>query len=428
MQKINLQGLDEVIYTDECENGLKIYVWVKPTAKHFNGTYVVKAGSEDVKFTIGNKNTEVPFGTAHYLEHYLCSKPDGSPYLKNFNDLGSVSNAATYPTYTIFECFGSNHLEENLNYLLDWTYQKAFDEERVEKERGPILEEFRMYLDQHARASYYETQRSLFSTYPSREYGIGTEEDILNISMKDVESYYNAFYHPKNSFVFISGNVDAVEVIHLIKENQKDKVYSKWIEPKKAKYKEPKKVARPYFEKEFAVEVPRAYVNVKIPLKNFSIKEPLLLHILNLILNVNFGLTSLFREKLIDSKLVLSLGAWARIIRDYVVLEVSIRTKYPEEVIPMIQEKLMSLEYLEEDIKRKIKVLISNMVLGFEDIDEMKDVLISMIEHYGKVIDHNKDLLESISKEDCLTVLNELSTKEMSVVVLKPFEKKKDEL
>ena len=42
MQKVSLQGLDEVIYTDECENGLKIYVWVKPTANHFNGAYMTK--------------------------------------------------------------------------------------------------------------------------------------------------------------------------------------------------------------------------------------------------------------------------------------------------------------------------------------------------------------------------------------------------
>ena len=186
-------------------------------------------------------------------------------------------------------------------------------------------------------------------------------------------------------------------------------------------------MGRTYFEREFAVEVPRVYVNVKIPLKNFSIKEPLLLHILSLILNTNFGLTSIFRETLTDSKLVLTLGTWARVVKDYVILEVSARTKYPEEVIPILKEKLKSLEYLEEDINRKIKVLIANMVLGFEDIDEMKDILISMIEHYGKVIDNNKDLLESISKKDCLTVLNEISMKEMSVVVLKPFIKKKGE-
>ena len=85
MEKIDLKGLDEVIYTDECENGLKIYVWVKPNANHFNGTYVVKAGSEDVKFTVGSKNITVPFGTAHYLEHYLCSEEGHSPYLKKFN-------------------------------------------------------------------------------------------------------------------------------------------------------------------------------------------------------------------------------------------------------------------------------------------------------------------------------------------------------
>ncbi len=427
MKKINLKGLDEVIYQDECDNGLKIYVWVKPNANHFNGTYVVNAGSEDVKFTVDGKNFEVPFGTAHYLEHYLCSEDDHSPYLKKFNELGSSSNAATYPNYTIFEFFGSNHFEENMNCLLDWTYQKAFDEQEFEKERGPILEECRMYLDHLGRESHSEIQKSLFSVYPSRENGIGTEEDILKISMKDVESFYQTFYHPKNSYVFVSGKVDPVEVIHMIKENQKEKTYPKWIEPKKAKYKEPKKVCRPYFERNFGIEVPRVYISVKVPLKNFSLEEPLVLNIMNLIASANFGSTSTFREELLDSKLAITLGAWVHTERDYLILELSMRTKYPEEVIPIVKEKLNSLEFLEDDIKRKLKVLIANMVLGFENIDEMKDSLIYMISHYGRIIEEGKELLESVDLETIRSVYNEFSPKENCVVVFKPFAKKKDE-
>ena len=139
------------------------------------------------------------------------------------------------------------------------------------------------------------------------------------------------------------------------------------------------------------------------------------------------GMTSLFREKLMDSKLVLSMGTSARTEKDYVILEVAIRTKYPEEVIPMVKEKLDSLEFLESDIKRKLKVMIANMVLGFENIDDMKDSMIYMICHYGRILDDIKELLESISNEDCLQVLNEISTKESCVVVLKPKTQKKDE-
>ena len=57
----------------------------------------------------------------------------------------------------------------------------------------------------------------------------------------------------------------------------------------------------------------------------------------------------------------------------------------------------------------------------------MKDNLIYMICHYGRIIDDGKELLESLDKDTMLSVFNSFSTKENCVVVFQPFTRKKDE-
>ena len=60
MKTIELKGLGEVIYTDVCDNGLKIYIWVNKKANSFKGALAFGCGSEDVKFSIQNKEYQVP--------------------------------------------------------------------------------------------------------------------------------------------------------------------------------------------------------------------------------------------------------------------------------------------------------------------------------------------------------------------------------
>ncbi len=55
MKEIKLKGLNETIYYDECDNGLKIYMWVKKTVNTFYGTLSVKYGSIYNNFRIKNK-------------------------------------------------------------------------------------------------------------------------------------------------------------------------------------------------------------------------------------------------------------------------------------------------------------------------------------------------------------------------------------
>ena len=39
MKEIELKGLNETIYYDECKNGLKVYLWVNKKVNTFYGTF-----------------------------------------------------------------------------------------------------------------------------------------------------------------------------------------------------------------------------------------------------------------------------------------------------------------------------------------------------------------------------------------------------
>ena len=426
MREIVLKGVGEKIYYDQCENGLKIYVWVNEKINTFKGSLVFLGGAENTEFTVNSKKYSVPSGTAHYLEHIMCKNDDGTSLLGKFNQLNSYSNAATYADKTAYEFVGTTNILENLELLLDSIQFKNFVPEFFEAERGPILEEARMRKDDASRLAYYGINTCLFHHYPNRVSGLGTISDIERISLQDLKLFYQTFYHPLNSFLVVTGNVDPLEIIHFVKENQRKKNFSKWEKPHLPRYFEPKKIVCEYKEIFANIEVPKVYVSVKIPISSLPKKNIVtLLSIFQLVLISNFGSTSLFREDLFEKKLVLSLNTSVEWERKYFVVKAWAKTKYPLEVYPILQEKMKHLDILEKDISRKIKSEIANLVLGYEDPEYVNDSLVYVLATYGKIITNEKEILENITVQDISEVIDKVSMKEMNTFVVNPI--KKDE-
>lgn len=428
MKEIVLKGLDEKIYCDECENGLGIYVWVNPKINTVKGSLTYIVGSEDVEFKVGSTTHTVPFGTAHYLEHMMCKDENGSYMLKKFQELGCYSNASTYAYKTVYEFVGSENIKEAINLLLDVTQEKEFSLDAFEKERGPILEEARRNLDNASRDIMIELNKSLFHSYPNRTPGVGTLEDIQNISLEDLKLLYRCFYHPKNSFITVTGNVNPREVIRWVKDNQNQKEFPKYQKPVLKKYREPKKVVEKYKEIATTIEVPQVYLVIKTPLK--PLEEYDINTILNgvqVVLSSNFGTTSLLKEELTSKNLVTTLGAMAWFEKDYLLLQVVSKTKYPEEVIPILKEKLCHLEILEEDIERKKKGEIANLVLGYEDPESVNDFISYSIAKFGHIWDDEKESFENLTIPKVKSILGKVSTKELTILVAKPKTHQKQE-
>ena len=424
MKEIRLKGLDEKIYYDVCDNGLKIYIWVNEKINTFKGSLVFLGGAENTTFKIEGQEKKVPSGTAHYLEHILCKNADGSSLLGHFNALNSYSNAATYPNRTAYEFVGTKDVLKNLDVLLDAVQEKEFNEEYFEKERGPILEEERMRRDDANRVSYYKINACLFAKYPNRVSGLGTEEDIKKITLDDLKLFYQTFYHPKNSFLVVTGKVNPEEVMAFVKEKEKKKVFLPFVKPVLPKYHEPKEIVSSYDEARVNVEVPNVYISVKVPLKDLPKKNIVtLISIMQVVLASNFGDTSIFKEELLQKKLAVSVGYNVEWERQYLILSAISKTKEPDKVIPLLKEKMKHLDLEEKDIFRKIKSTIANLVLSYEDPEYVNDVLNYMLVTYGKIITNEKELLEKMTMEDILEVMKSVNFEQMNTFVLYPLKK-----
>ena len=421
MEKILIKGIGEAVYYDECDNGLKIYVWENHRVNSFMGSLTVLVGSEDVEYEINHQKKKVPYGTAHYLEHILCKNNDGTSLLKDFRKIGSYSNASTYGYRTSFEFIGTNNIKENIDLLLDSLYNKRFYNKPFEDERGPILEEARMYLDNPNRVLNLKVNESLFHSYPNRTSGVGTIDDINNISVKDVKKLYKDFYHPENSFIVITGNVNAEEVIKFIKDNQKNKVFDVYKKPHNKDYNEPDEIVSTYMSVKTNVELPEIILSLKIPKKKFADLQVYEVYcILGATLSSNFGATSKFRDELVNKKLMTSLFSQYYIERDYWLIQLICKTKYPEEMIKILTNKLNNLEFDEADINRKKKSKIANVIMSYEDIENVNNYLSYSISKLGYFCVNEKEILDNLNIAKIKSVFSMIDFNNTSTVLALP--------
>lgn len=420
MKEIKLKNLNETIYYDECDSGLPIFLWVREKGKGYYATLSVKYGSLDTAFRVGNKNYEVPNGVAHFLEHLNFQNSNGEDAQTFFQKNGSDVNAFTTFNYTSYEVYGSDHLRENLNQLLDFVMTPSFNKKMVQNEKNIIVEENKMDLDNPSNLLYYGCFQSLFKYDKHQNYITGTKEDILATKLEDIELVFQNFYHPENMFLVVTGNFNPYEVASIVKENQNNKEFAPYPNPKKKTVKEPSKVVNNFCSKVANVEIPKIRMGVKVPRKNFKEKNDLKLRvIMSLILNSNFGPTSDLYEELLSKDLIVTLNGEKSIIGDYVLFFLNVESKYPDEVIPILENALKHLTIDEKELKRKLHSFIASLVLSYDDITEVNMSIQEQIMNYDTIIANKKEVYESITLQDVQDFIKSFSVKEMSTVVLK---------
>jgi len=145
MEKINLEGLDQDVYKEELDNGLEIYLVPYTNKKNYYITYATRFGSDVLEFSVNDKKYKPPLGIAHFLEHKMFEQEDGEDPFTFFSKSGTDSNASTSFDSTQYLCYGTNNFKENLRYLLSFVNNPFYTEENVNKEKGIIAEEIKMY-------------------------------------------------------------------------------------------------------------------------------------------------------------------------------------------------------------------------------------------------------------------------------------------
>lgn len=422
MNKFELTGTDTFVYHETLSNGLNVYLIPYQNKNNYFMSYFTKFGSVNLSFVpYGEKKTiTVPKGIAHFLEHKMFEQKSGDMPFEFYSKSGTGCNASTGFKATRYIVYGTNNLEENLEYLIKYINSPYFTEENVEKEKGIIAEEIKMYDDNPEWILTEEVEKSTFKYHPIRDDIAGYVDTINKITYKDLYKCYNTFYNPSNMGLIIGGNFDTSKIMELIKNSPYLKDKEKKDLPKIKKIDEPLEVNQKLKEISFHnVTNTKAGYTIKLSLKDINNEDIYMYGIyVSMILNILFGSSSLFREEMMRNNLMNSLMYERMIVDDYLIITFWIESDDPKQLIEKIKEHFNNSNITKEEVERCKRVWISSEVIMTDNVEITVDNMVNDIIEYGRVITEKIPLIREMNLEKLKEVKESINFDNTSTVIL----------
>ncbi|WP_025028511.1 EF-P 5-aminopentanol modification-associated protein YfmH [Caldalkalibacillus mannanilyticus] len=346
MQILEFQQLKEKIYYEKLSNGLDVYVLPKQGFHKTYATFTTKYGSIDNHFIPpGAEENKVPDGIAHFLEHKMFEEETGDVF-HEFSKYGAQVNAFTSFDRTAYLFTTTDHVHKNLITLLDFVQRPYFTDENVEKEKGIIEQEIKMYDDNPDWRAYFGFISALFHRHPVKIDIAGTVESIYQITKEMLYTCYHTFYHPSNMLLFVVGAVEPEKIFELVRENQSKKEYHDLPEIKRLFEEEPSTVAEPKKELSLSVGVPKCmmgYKEISLGLEGAEMMKQELAT--SLLLDMLVGPSSSFYQSLLEEGLIDdSFGADYNLEKSYGFSIIGGNTKNPELLSERVQTYIAEIQ------------------------------------------------------------------------------------
>ncbi len=255
IKTVEYDKIGEKLHIYEHKSGLKAFIIPKKGYSKKYATFATHYGSINNEFIAPGEETvtRVPDGIAHFLEHKLFEQKDGS-VMDKFSQLGSNPNAYTGFNQTVYLFSCTDKFDENFQLLLHFVQNPYITDESVEKEKGIIGQEIRMYEDDPNWRSFFNLLGAFYKSNPVKIDIAGTIESISKINKEILYKCYNTFYHPSNMIICVVGDVEPGRVFEQIEKNIKNTERREEI--KRIFPDEIKSLNKDYVEQSLAVSTP----------------------------------------------------------------------------------------------------------------------------------------------------------------------------
>ena len=434
INRIYCEKTGEEYYTFAHESGLKVIVYPKKFSTYY-ASLCVRFGSMNEHMCREGEDEEVfSDGIAHFIEHKMFEKPGGGDAFEDFAEFGGNGNAYTTKDYTsyLFSC--TENFEDNLRILLSFVFSPYFTDENVEKEKGIIAEEIKMYDENPASRLYREMLMCLYKNNPIRRNICGSVESISKITPAMLYRCYNEFYCPSNMYLTVCGDTTVSETAKIVDSVFNDMKTGLCKEKHngcedscrlvKKSFSEPISPVRTNSKTYMDISIPSVLIAFKCDgtLSAYENEKKAIAY--DMLSDMLFGKSSEFYYRMYCSGLTSS-GIYLEYEwgDGYAHSSIAIVTENPEvateQILSYIEEQKMN-PVKKEEFERIKKTAWAEYMRGFDSTEEIAESLVSSEACSLSVFDE-ADIIEKMDYEYIIKILKEdFSTDKMAVSVLLP--------
>jgi predicted Zn-dependent peptidase len=162
-------------------------------------------------------------GLSHFLEHMVfkgtTKRPTSMDITRELDGLGAQYNAFTSHEYTgYYAKVTSDQAYRALDIVSDIYLNPLFDQKEIDKEKGVIIEEIRMYKDMPHRHVFDVFMELVYGDQPAGWNITGTEETVKSFDHKDFVKYRAEHYTADATTVVVSGSFVEKDMIEKVSE------------------------------------------------------------------------------------------------------------------------------------------------------------------------------------------------------------------
>ena len=186
------------------KNGLTL-VTVPMGSASVSAVLLGRVGSRDESVSVN--------GMSHFLEHMVFKGTKKWPTSREMNQVidsvGGVYNAFTSHENTGFWVkLAKKHLKLGLEYLQQAVFEPLLPADELERERGVILEEIKMYEDNPMANVAKSFVAQLYQGTTLGQQIIGTAANIRSLKRDQFYRHLKRWYQPKNMVLTVAGGID----------------------------------------------------------------------------------------------------------------------------------------------------------------------------------------------------------------------------
>jgi len=205
---------EETYYKDTQDNGLRVVTAPMPSSRSVTVMVMAGTGSRYEGRRIN--------GISHFMEHMFFKGaeryPDAMAVASAIDSVGSFNAFTGEEKVAYFIKLSSAKKRIAYDVLSDMLLNSKFDAQEIDRERGVIIEEIRMYNDDPMSRVQMDFKEHFYGDQPLGWDIAGPEQNILDVTRQDFIDYRDLHYPADNCVLVAAGDVTKEENLGLAEE------------------------------------------------------------------------------------------------------------------------------------------------------------------------------------------------------------------